>query len=447
MKILHYALGFPPYRTGGLTKFCVDLMCQQCQTGHQVAMMWPGQMGFVRKKTTVQNKGMVTFQGCRFFSFEVTNPLPVSYDEGIRCFDAFTENVDDKIYMEFLQQYHPDVIHIHTLMGLHEAFLSAAKKCGCRLVFTAHDFFPICPKVTIFRQGQICSSAMTCELCGICNATALSLKKIMLLQSPLYRKLKDSFWIQKVRKRHRDAYLSENCISDNVEGVGSAEAFQSLRRYYHSFLQQMDVIHYNSSITKAVYDSFFPMPQDYIISITHADISDHRVKKKFQDSVLRLRYLGPASGAKGFFLLKEALDKLWDKKHSFRLDVHFTPPDIPPYMNVHHRYQYNELQDIFQETDILIAPSIWYETFGYTILEALSYGVPVILSGTVGAKDILAEGAGIVIDQITADKLCDVLVQLTAEHLAQMNRVILEKQNIKVLAVMADEIERKCYLN
>jgi hypothetical protein len=25
MKILHYSLGFPPYRTGGLTKYAVDL--------------------------------------------------------------------------------------------------------------------------------------------------------------------------------------------------------------------------------------------------------------------------------------------------------------------------------------------------------------------------------------------------------------------------------------
>ena len=29
MRILHYALGFPPWRTGGLTKYCVDLMLTQ----------------------------------------------------------------------------------------------------------------------------------------------------------------------------------------------------------------------------------------------------------------------------------------------------------------------------------------------------------------------------------------------------------------------------------
>ena len=51
-----------------------------------------------------------------------------------------------------------------------------------------------------------------------------------------------------------------------------------------------------------------------------------------------------------------------------------------------------ELKDIFSNADVLVAPSVWYETFGFTVLEALSYGVPVIVSDHVGAKDIVGEG-------------------------------------------------------
>ena len=63
-----------------------------------------------------------------------------------------------------------------------KAFLDAAKKKGIRLVFTTHDFFPICPKVTMFSHGKICDSIASCEACGVCNNTALSLKKIRILQ-------------------------------------------------------------------------------------------------------------------------------------------------------------------------------------------------------------------------------------------------------------------------
>ena len=44
MKILHYSLGFPPYRTGGLTKYCIDLMLTQNEQGFETALLWPGRI-------------------------------------------------------------------------------------------------------------------------------------------------------------------------------------------------------------------------------------------------------------------------------------------------------------------------------------------------------------------------------------------------------------------
>ena len=38
MRILHYSLGFPPYRRGGLTKYCLDLMAAQEMQGNVVAL-------------------------------------------------------------------------------------------------------------------------------------------------------------------------------------------------------------------------------------------------------------------------------------------------------------------------------------------------------------------------------------------------------------------------
>ena len=94
MKLLHYALGFPPYRSGGLTKLCVDLMAQQAEEGHTVAMLWPGQMRFVNQKVAIKKHENVKLSGKDILSFEVINPLPVSFDEGIADIAAFTKNVN-----------------------------------------------------------------------------------------------------------------------------------------------------------------------------------------------------------------------------------------------------------------------------------------------------------------------------------------------------------------
>ena len=104
-----------------------------------------------------------------------------------------------------------------------------------------------------------------------------------------------------------------------------------------------------------------------------------------------------------------------------------------------------DLEAVFAETDLLVVPSICPETFGYVALEALSCGVPVLLSGNVGARDILAQGAGIVIEDITAVKLYDTLRGITRRQLREMERVILKRQEIPMMDRVAVRIEEKCY--
>ena len=445
MKILHYALGFPPYRSGGLTKLCVDLMVQQAKENHTVAMIWPGQMGFVNQEVAIKKHENVKLSSQDILSFEVINPLPVSFDEGIANIVAFTKNVEAEAYRQLLDNFQPDVIHVHTLMGLHKSFLEVAKDKNIRLVFTAHDFFPICPKVTMFRHGAVCDCVQDCKNCGVCNATALSLNKIRILQSPLYRILKDSKAVKRLRKQHRDGYLSESTANDTAAPVGTPDDYKKLRNYYYSLLKLMDMIHYNSSVTKRVYESVFNLPNSCIVVITHSDIKDNRKVKDYSNDCLRIRYLGSQSGAKGYQLLKSALDKLWNVQQEFFLDVHFEPMEPAPYIRSHGRYSYAELKKIFDETDVLVAPSIWYETFGFTVLEALSYGVPVIISGNVGAKDILVQGTGVVIENIDAQKLFTALQNITPDKLRAMNEIIVAKQTIMQIEDMSRQIETSCY--
>ncbi len=137
---------------------------------------------------------------------------------------------------------------------------------------------------------------------------------------------------------------------------------------------------------------------------------------------------------------------MWQIKHNFELNVFFEDKNLPSYIKCHKRYKYTELEKIFLDTDVLIVPSIWYETFGFIVLEALSFGVPVVLSGTVGAKDILADGAGIVVENITVSKLKEVLLGLTQDKLSKMNTAIIEKQHIMVMADFSRQIREEIYM-
>lgn len=442
MKILHYSLGFPPFRTGGMIKFCMDLMDQQKKEGNEVTLLWPGKILPVFTKTrVVRHRPVNGINSC-----EIMNPLPVPYDEGVIDTALFTQPGDKKVYAKLLKKLQPDVIHIHTFMGLHKNFLEAAKEAGIHTVYTTHDFYPVCPRVTLFRHGSVCKSRYSCDECSKCNSNALSYKKMAVLQSDLYRLLKDSKAVKKLRARHRGNALAQNTETrPEHETPAKREDYKALREHYHQMLRLIDKVHYNSSISKQVYEDFFDIGASQIVNITHSAIRDQKALKTFNNGVLRIRYLGGNSAAKGYYLLRDALDMLWEKNRDFQLDINFDPAEKRPYMVCHGRYGYHELKAIFEESDILVCPSIWFETFGYTVLEALSFGVPVIISDSVGAKDILADDAGIIIDDITAAKLCETLNGITAEKLKEMNRAIVDRQKITTIESMSKSIMEEVY--
>lgn len=389
MKILHYALGFPPYRTGGLTKYCIDLMLTQVEQGHEVALLWPGEIHFILKKTKIKERNH--WNGIR--NFELIDPLPVSLDEGIIEIEAYTKRVNESVYLNFLRMYMPDVIHIHTLMGLHKEFLDVAKQLKIKTVFTTHDYFGICPIVTLYHDGCVCDDDHDCLDCVKCNQTALGLKKIEILQSPIYRCLKNTKAVKMLRNCHRQKYFesSENKQTENENCVRTAEEYRKLREYYISMLNMIDFIHFNSSVTEMVYNRYFHPKNSAVISITHRDIKDHRIKKNFDHDALRITYLGPAKPFKGFQFLIGVLDELWKETPGmFELHI-YTNTNVEKEYITHRQdgYPYSQLEEIFDKTDLLIVPSQWYETFGFTVLEALSYGVPVMVTNKVGAKDLV----------------------------------------------------------
>lgn len=389
MRILHYSLGFPPYRTGGLTKYCTDLMLEQVEQGNEVSLLWPGEIRILAEKTKIKNRKKWNGIG----SFEIINPLPVPLDEGIADIDVYTKAVDEGIYEEFLKAQKLDAIHIHSLMGLHKEFLMAAHKLGIRTVFTSHDYFGICPKVTLYHDGVVCDNDHHCSDCVQCNQTALSLKKIMALQSPIYRKVKNTAIVKAMRKRHRQEFFDDAADTKNeaVETGNVASDYIRLRQYYVSMLEMVDIIHFNSSVSKKVYERYIHPKNSVVLPITHRDIRDHRHRKDFHHERLRITYLGPAKPFKGFQFLIGVLDQIWDEgSQNFELHLYSETSVSRPYItHKQNGYPYSQLEEIFDATDLLVVPSQWYETFGFTVLEALSYGVPILVGDKVGAQDLI----------------------------------------------------------
>lgn len=431
MRILHYFLGFPPYRTGGLTKFAYDLMSAQVEKGDEVAALWPGEITVLGQATRIVKRKDIN----KIENYEIINPLPVSLDEGIQDIELFIRSTEKKVFSDFLSSLHLNAVHIHTLMGLPKELIEAASDLNIKTVFTSHDYFGICPKVTMFKNGNVCDNADSCADCAKCNENALSYQKIVLMQSPVYRVLKDSFVVKKLRQRHRNSFFEESADaqdeSDNMP-QSDCRKYQILRKYYTDMLEMIDLIHFNSSVAESVYKAFIHPKNSVVLTISNKEIGDNILQNKYSSGKIRFTFLSPAKPFKGYSWLIQSLNRLWNEgNRNFELNLYTRVPKAEPYMNiVEDGFTREQLPEIFRNTDILVAPSIWYETFGFTVLEALSYGVPVIVSDRVGAKDIIGD-CGVVVNAAKKNSLYEALQN--AENIRFSNKIKILKWDEYVL--------------
>ena len=422
MRMLHYSLGLPPYRTGGLTKYSLDLIKEQISMGHEVCLLYPGHFSIFSKRIKIcENK-----QQFQIKVYELINPLPVSLLGGIGQPSNFYKAVQIDIYIDFLKKLKLDIIHLHTLMGIHKEFFIAAKELNIRIVFTTHDYSGICPKVNLFDyENYICTEYDFGEKCIKCNHNAYSMKLIFMMQSRIYKYFKNSNFIIKLRSYIKARLRKkENKESINLPCSSSIE-YVKLRKYYLDMFNLIDYFHFNSFVAKEQYEKYINCRGE-VINITHSDIKDNRKLKDFRDSSskLRITYSGPSDSYKGFNLLVESLEELRHQNiNNWKLNIYGNNTEISDskndeYYALNGAYNYSQLKDILQSTDILVMPSVCKETFGYIGLEALSCGVPVMVTENVGFKDMLC------------DNLTGLIIKPNREELALNLQRIIEDRNI-----------------
>lgn len=456
MNILHYSLGFPPFRRGGMTQYCLDLMTEQLQKENKVALLWPGRlMNLSEKSKLVKKQKYELKKGLFCENFELRNPLPIPLMDGIRNPEIYLIKKDKKAYIDFFKTYKFDVLHIHTFMGLPIELVEAASESGIKTVFTSHDYFPICPRCNLFHAGKDCIDDRECAECVSCNKNGLSLKKMQILQTEFYKKIKDNILIKSLRARHNNKMYeyTELMTEEKIVDKKRQEEYQMIRYRNIRLLEEMDIVHFNSTNTFKVYrEHGYHGKNANVISISNGAIANHK-KLREVSSKIRFGYLGPLTIHKGYDLLKKACDELWESgEHNFETHIFMEINNSAPYMICHKPYSYSELPDVMDKFDVLVVPSECEETFGFTVLEALSYGIPVIVSNRVGAKDLIFDKKNGFIVECSVSGLKECLNHFIKNSLIieEMNSYIVNKCYIKTMAEHMHEIEllyKKVILN
>lgn len=166
--------------------------------------------------------------------------------------------------------------------------------------------------------------------------------------------------------------------------------YQKLLDYYKECFDLVDCFHFNSETAGDVYKQYLPSCQGKVVSITHNGIKDNRKHKDFNHKVLHVGFIGNSTPYKGLPLLISMMEFL-GKSDSWDLSVWGGAVGKHSSLPIYYRGKFDSLtiEEVYHAMDVLVVPSIWKETFSLVTLEALSYGVPVIVSDNVGAQDII----------------------------------------------------------
>lgn len=381
MKILHYSLGFPPERSGGLVHYVLDLMKEQENQGQEVLLMYPGRRNFLNKKVYFKSGYRENVK-----YIELINSLPLPLIGNIKSPNDFMKQGDKGVFKELLNAIHPDVIHIHSLMGLYKEFLEAAKELKIELVFTTHDYFGISPNPKFYLNGN---DFVDDEVYDIWNNTrrfgspSLKLNLLQMSFYPLLRKI-----VKMVKKNKEEKNVTINWTQhQDLE-------FLSLKQYYLQMLNLLDIVLYNSNVSKSVYEKFIDttMWKTHVVHVTSNTIYQNDEITLRSNKIKSIAYIGPYSEEKGFTQYIKFAQKFLSTRPNSQAFIMGDDANIQiKSLTNLGRYEKKQFIKYLRNIDLVILPSQWHETFGLIGLETLSTATKILVTDCMGIADKLPD--------------------------------------------------------
>ncbi len=310
-----------------------------------------------------------------------------------------------------LREIHPEVIHIQNLFGLPADLIREFQDAGARVVLTAHDYSSICPTAHLFRpEGHNCTLARDELTCSHCCRAAPSYGAFRVRQEFDRRidALPRGSWGWRTLARVRNGFLRLHAGTRRL--VASDLPYRLRFDGMKAMLERLDVVHCISHTQATrLQAATGPLRGLRILPLVPPSVTQCRAIARVADVPGRLRLsvlnVLPGRDEKGWSYLREVLGRVERRRQDFRVDWYADGTDTAC-VRFRGRYAQSELDRIAAESDFCLIPSIWHETLGFTGVEMLSRGVPLICSRRCGVAEGVQDGTtGLLFDPSSPEQL------------------------------------------
>lgn len=309
----------------------------------------------------------------------------------------YSKEAYDKL-CHLIEETKPDLAHVNLIYHqLTPAVLHALNKYKIPMVYISHDFKLICPNYKLYHNG-------------VC------------------------------RKCYGGKYL--NCVSSKChKGSFVGSALVTMEAYVHKWLKSYELLDKIIAPSHYIEEELLAagIKREKVICLPNFLTMKREIDLNQIQKEETLLYYGRLSPEKGLLVLLEALTQV---KYPFQVKIIGKGPqrkELEQFVMKHKLTNVSflgfmsgeALQREIASAKGVVAPAIWNEPFGLTVIESLSLGTPVIGSGVGAIRENIVDGkGGALVPPNQSDELANKiewLFNLTEEEYAKQVEYAIKK--------------------
>ena len=371
MKIVHVVSGYLPQDSGGTQLHLRDLCAAQREMGHEVAIftrLGGDEFGEFESSTTEWESVPVT---------RITNNFLDVDDLSL----LFHHPRIDAAFAAYLDVEKPDLVHIHHVTCLSATMIDVAKERGLPVVMTLHDYWMICPRGQRIHPDDLSICAdLDRKRCLSC---------LQSLWPHLLPKWTPGSLLQRLLRKDPSATRLAEWEALIRRVLGRCDLTISPSRFHRDRF-----VEWGLDPRRAVAIEH-GLPRDALLA-------EPRGTKPIQT----IGFIGTVIPSKGIHTLVDAFSMLG--REDLTLEIHGEIPAfhgedsyrsrlealVAPGMQVrfHGRYDNRKLPEILTGLDVVVVPSLWWESFCLTAREAALAGACVVGCRLGGVGEAVEDG-------------------------------------------------------
>jgi len=392
MKILLTTHQFLPEFTSGTEVLSFEVARELIRLGHQVRILtgWP-------PSESVDPPGLhdeYTYEGIRVYriyppAFSTTTVVERTRQE-------FDNPAAAAAFTTLTASWKPDVVHFFHLQRLSASIPFRCAQQGIACLFTATDFWSICPLHQLHLPGgETCDGPERDSANCVLHLATQGRRGPL---APLYR------WVPTglVSAMLRIAPHDEHRASQNV---GAARVLQQRPETMRRMLNVIDRIIAPTSFMAQRLKEFGAAEKSIVELGYGIDTKSYSNPRPLMTSEkVRIGFIGTLHEHKGAHVLIDAI-KLLDASVQCSVCIYGDETFYPDYVaqirasaqgdariTFRGTFRRTELPRVVNELDILVVPSTWTENTPLVILAAQAAGRPVIGSDVAGIAEVITDG-------------------------------------------------------